>query len=368
MSAIEIERSVLFAPLKAASGAVHAHSPVPALANLLLEPGEGRLHLTGGNYELQVSIEVQAPGICAGQAFTVSARRLQNVMAKLPEASVVAINLTDSRLRIEAGATRYSVNTLPAADYPKRAAPAADVVVSLPESALCQILQATRCAMVPMRDVRYYYAGVLLELGEDSVTAVATDRLRMALATVPLTQGCTPRQIILPRGAVDSLCGLLTSREDVVRLSVQDNQVACAFNGTELITGTYDGSQYYPDWRAGFAKERDRRFSVSRLDLHAALERMVVVLDAKVPGVQWTASGDQLAIDAMNGSGETAYETVAIEGFSGEDICMAFNAAYALDGIAAAQSEKIECAFDLAAQNMRISEPGFTYYLGSMRV
>jgi DNA polymerase-3 subunit beta len=188
----------------------------------------------------------------------------------------------------------------------------------------------------------------------------------MAIATVEQDLGCAPCQVLLPRGAVDTLCGLLSDTDDPVRLSVQDSAASCVFNGTEVVSAVCDGASYYPDWRA--VKEHTGRFSVDRRELHAALERVAVVLDARVPGVRWTPSGDHLTIDAMNANGETADETVGIEGFSGEDIVMGFHAGYLLDGIASAPGERIECAFDLKMQYLCISAPGFTYYLASMRV
>ncbi len=52
---------------------------------------------------------------------TVSARKLQDILRSLPEGTAIALELQDKRLQIKAGKSKFSLQTLPAQDFPKLA-------------------------------------------------------------------------------------------------------------------------------------------------------------------------------------------------------------------------------------------------------
>ena len=104
----------------------------------------------------------QAP---AEHAITVSARKLQDILRALPEGTAVALDLQDKRLQIKAGKSKFSLQTLPAQDFPKLApAGAASATLELGQRDLKQLLGLVQYAMA-QQDIRYYLNGMLLVAG-----------------------------------------------------------------------------------------------------------------------------------------------------------------------------------------------------------
>src|SRR5689334_2188343 len=97
MSTVEVSRDLLLAPLEAAAGVVQSRHTMPILSHVLLELGKGKLRLTGTDCETQTTVEAIAadqkdPGV---RAWALPARRLLDVLRKLPESARVAIDAQD---------------------------------------------------------------------------------------------------------------------------------------------------------------------------------------------------------------------------------------------------------------------------------
>ena len=115
-------------------------------------------------------------------AITVSARKLQDILRALPEGSAIALDLQEKRLQIKAGKSKFSLQTLPAQDFPKLAAAGGEAPRSSWGRANSSSSGLVQYAMA-QQDIRYYLNGMLLSLSPDGLTVVATDGHRLALAT-----------------------------------------------------------------------------------------------------------------------------------------------------------------------------------------
>src|SRR3954451_2155307 len=119
MSQIQVERNLLLTPLQAVSGVVERRHTLPILSNVLVELGDGVLSLTATDLEIQVASQARSEAASEKQLTTVSARKLHDILRSLPENAVVALDLQDKRLQVKAGKSKFSLQTLPAADFPK---------------------------------------------------------------------------------------------------------------------------------------------------------------------------------------------------------------------------------------------------------
>src|SRR3954471_4541768 len=114
----QITRDALLKPLQAVSGIVERRHTLPILANVLLENKEARLFVTATDLEMQITAHAEWPASEA-QAVTVAARKLQDLLRALPEESVLNVEATGSKMVVRAGRSRFNLQTLPAADYPR---------------------------------------------------------------------------------------------------------------------------------------------------------------------------------------------------------------------------------------------------------
>jgi len=102
---------------------------------------------------------------------------------------VVSLQLQDKRLQLKAGKSKFSLQTLPAQDFPKIVGGAqTGAEAKLTQKELKRLLALVQYAMA-QQDIRYYLNGLLLSLREDALVVVATDGHRLALASLAINLG-----------------------------------------------------------------------------------------------------------------------------------------------------------------------------------
>ena len=157
----QIARDALLKPLQAVSGIVERRHTLPILANVLLEHRDGRLFVTATDLEMQITAHSELAGK-ETQATTVAARKLQDLLRALPDDAT----LDDRRHRqphdAARGRSRFNLQTLPAADYPRIGVGQDQVqALTLPQRDLRGLLKSVEFAMA-QQDIRYYLNGMLL--------------------------------------------------------------------------------------------------------------------------------------------------------------------------------------------------------------
>ncbi|MEO8626940.1 MAG: DNA polymerase III subunit beta [Betaproteobacteria bacterium] len=368
MNLIQVERGLLLTPLQAVSGVVERRHTLPILSNVLLEIGEGKVSLTATDLEIQVASQVESSLATDRQITTVSARKLQDILRSLPEESVVSLELQEKRLQLKAGKSKFSLQTLPANDFPKLAAASDSAVeANLPQADLKKLFALVQYAMA-QQDIRYYLNGLLLSLRPEGVTVVATDGHRLAFAKLPVTLATPITEVILPRKAIVELTKLLADSQEPVTLRVLDNQVSATFGRISFITKLVDGK--FPDYQKVVPTGYNKHFNVDRGVLHQALQRAAILSNEKFRGVRWVLTPNSLRIICTNSDQEEAEEELEVS-YNGDAIDIGFNVSYLLDVLANVNCAEIECSLGDSNSSMLITIPGnadFKYVVMPMRI
>ena len=234
MLLIQSERNALLASLTAVVGVVERRHTLPILSNLLLEKKGDKLTVLATDLELQVSTQLDAQ---AGEDFaiTIAARKLFDIVRALPDAAKLKLDTKDSQVVVSAGKSRFTLQTLPAADFPRVETGAGlGEAIRLPQKTLKRLLQLVQFAMAS-QDIRYYLNGMLLVLGGKQLRVVATDGHRLSYAETELETEAEAREVIIPRKTVMELSKLLGDVDDAVELRIGANQVTITLPGTELV-------------------------------------------------------------------------------------------------------------------------------------
>src|SRR6186713_2843910 len=110
-------REDILAPLQSVIGVVERRQTMPVLANVLLSARENRLSVTGTDLEVELvasrALSVQQTG-----DVTVSGRKLLDIVRSLPEKTNVSLATEGERVSLRAGRSRFTLSTLPAAEFP----------------------------------------------------------------------------------------------------------------------------------------------------------------------------------------------------------------------------------------------------------
>ena len=365
---IKAKRDDILTPLSAVSGIIERRHTLPILSNVLIEQTGSNLSFLATDIEIQITARTPLQASGEAKAITVGARKLVDILRALPDSADLTLQAQDKRLQVKAGKSRFTLQTLPAEDFPRLAKPAGEAAkFSLSQKSLRRLLGLVQYAMA-QQDIRYYLNGLLMVVEEGQLKLVATDGHRLAYAATELG-GKLPRQeVIVPRKTVIELSKLLADSDEDVAIEISATQAAFRFGAIELVSKLIDGK--FPDYTRVIPTGHKNKLSVSRESLRQALLRAAILSNEKFRGVRWVLTEGSLKIVSSNAEQEEANEEVEVK-YSGDALDIGFNVNYLLDVLNNVAGENIECAFGDAASSALISYPSekdFRYVVMPMRI
>ena len=337
-----IKRNALLQPLQMVIGAIERRQTMPILANVLLVADGKKLSMTCTDLEIELISSVTMDYETDGSgSITVSGRKLLDICRVLPENSMVEFTQeSDSRVVVRAEKSRFVLAALPAEEFPNVNWNAEDKVAEfvLSQPKLLSLHDSTQFAMA-QQDVRYYLNGLLLELKDGMLWAVATDGHRLALNGIesPVTSADLV-QVIVPRKGVIELMRLLANSDQEATVVVGKNHVRVSGAGFVFTSKLIDGK--FPDYNKAIPKECDKEVVVNRDLFKNALTRVAVLSNDMFRGVRLQINNGIIRMSTNTQEQEEAEEEIGIE-YQGEDIATGFNINYLLDVLSNIESEKV---------------------------
>ena len=135
MVLVKAKRDEILGPLSAVSGIIERRHTLPILSNVLIERVEGNLSFLATDIEIQITAKSSLEAAAESHAITVGARKLLDILRALPDSAEVTLQQQDKRLLVRAGRSRFSLQSLPAEDFPRLAKPAGEAARSWPGQA-----------------------------------------------------------------------------------------------------------------------------------------------------------------------------------------------------------------------------------------
>ncbi len=341
-----VERDVLAEAVAWAARSLPARPPVPVLAGLMLDASSadgGRLVLSSFDYEVSARVEVFADVTEAGAAL-VSGRLLADITRSLP-AKPVEVVTDATKVIVTCGSSRFTLLTLPVEDYP--------TLPTMPgaSGALQGDAFAAAVAQVSIAagrdDTLPVLTGVRLEIEGETITMAATDRYRLAVRHVvwtPEQTGLSAIALVPARTLSDTAKSLASADKVTVALApggTGEGLVGFEGSGRRTTSRLLDGE--FPKYRSLLPAESPIVATVETANLVESVRRVALVAERNTP-IRLSFAGDEVTLEA--GSGDEAQASESLEAtLIGEDISIAFNPAYLLDGLNALDAPFAELRF-----------------------
>jgi DNA polymerase-3 subunit beta len=348
------EREKLLTPLQAVIGVVERRQTMPVLANVLLGVRDGRLSITATDLEVELVAGTEVTVQDAGD-ITVPGRKLLDILRALPEKSSVSLSVEGEKVVIKAGRSRFSLSTLPAADFPVIDDISAQQTVQIPRKELLRLLEKTHFSMA-QQDVRYYLNGMLLEIDAQVLRAVATDGHRLALCETALSaKAKTSQQVIVPRKGVLELQRVLSNDEGTADLAIGSNHVRAQIGDIRFTSKLIDGR--FPEYSRVIPATPATTIKADRDVLRQALQRTAILSNEKYRGIRVTVKKNVITVQAHNPEQEEAEEEIEVS-YDGLDLEVGFNVNYLLDALAAIDGQEVELGLTDSNSSCLIRSPG----------
>ena len=369
MIVLKAAQEKLLDALQSVAGIVERRHTLPILANVLLRKNGTNVEFTTSDLEIQVRTNAELGGDDGTFANTVGARKLIDILRALPSDQVVTLSSAQNKLTLQGGKSRFTLQTLPADDFPLvNEAVDFGPAFGIPQKTLRLLINQVHFAMA-VHDIRYYLNGILFIAEGKTLTLVATDGHRLALAQSTLeTEVPSKQEVILPRKTVLELQRLLKDEETPIEMRFAGNQAKFQFSGMEFVTKLVEGK--FPDYNRVIPKNHKNAIVLGRAPLLACLQRAAILTSEKFKGVRMNVEPGVLRIASSNAEQEEAKEELEVD-YAGDAIEIGFNVTYLIDVLANMQQEMVKLELQDSNASALFSVPeqaGFKYVVMPMRI
>ena len=369
MIVLKATQEKVLAALQSVAGIVERRHTLPILANVLLRKNGDSVEFTTSDLEIQVRTSAELGGDSATLATTVGARKLIDILRALPADQVVTLSSAQNKLTLQGGKSRFTLQTLPADDFPLvNEAVDFGPTFSVPQKTLRQLINQVHFAMA-VHDIRYYLNGILFIAEGKTLTLVATDGHRLAMAQSQLEADTPAKQeVILPRKTVLELQRLLRDEDTPIEMRFAGNQARFHFSGMEFVTKLVEGK--FPDYNRVIPKNHKNLLDVPRVPLLASLQRAAILTSEKFKGVRVNVEPGVLKIAASNAEQEEAKDELEVD-YNGDAIEIGFNVTYLIDALANISQDTVRLALQDSNASALLTSPeqgSFKYVVMPMRI
>lgn len=354
----QIDKNNLLKPLQAVVGIVERKQPLPILSNVLIKKNKNEVMFITTDLEIQIEAKLNAELDGVENSITISAKKLQEILRALPDNSLVSLDNQENRLLVKANKSRFSLQTLPAQDFPMLTEQLVGAArIEIEQGVLLRLLSSVQYAMA-QQDIRYYLNGVLLVIDGTTIKLIATDGHRLAFISEELKESHKKQEIILSRKTVNELLKLLADSEDKVQLELAEKQVRISLNDVMLTSKVIDGK--FPDYNRVIPNHTNH-LTLDRLTILQALQRAAILSNEKFRGVRLLLTEKTLRVISSNSEQEEAEEEIETN-YSGAPLDIGFNVNYLLDGINNIGTQNITLSFGDQSSSLLITIPEKTNY------
>ena len=348
-----VSREALLKPLQLVAGVVERRQTLPVLANVLIVLEQDRLSMTGTDLEVEIVARLQLPEAGESGELTVPARKLVDICRSLPDDAILHFSEENQRVILKSGRSRFTLSTLPANDFPNVEQGTGDLQFSCEQQDIKRLIDRTGFAMA-QQDVRYYLNGMLWEVQEGQLRAVATDGHRLAMCTrAASVSTASTVQAILPRKGVVELARLLDGQGSV-DIVLGSNHIRIATEAYTFTSKLVDGK--FPDYERVLPRGGNKLVFGDRNELRQAFGRTAILSNEKYRGVRLLLTDGQLTIVANNPEQEEAEEQVAVD-YSGDQLEIGFNVSYLQDVTGVLSSDNIKMTLSDSNSSALLEEP-----------
>ena len=342
-----ISQNELLNALTVVQKGVSTRSTLAILSGVLLIAEGDSLTLkttNGGDLKVKYTANalVEEPG-----KTVVSAKLLFDIVKNLNDAAV-HVTVTNDLAQIKCDTSAFTIHTINADDFPEFPQYTPNNSITLPYTDFCQMVRRVTRATSKDQD-RPILTGVLLNVENGKLTMVATDSYRLALTEYEFAVP-TPQQfsVVISGSFLSEVASLPKGIGDIT-IGVADNQIIITYQNTMLINNRINGN--FPNYKNLLTNSRTytAQVVVPVNALTAAVRRMALVGEKNAQMKLSLYPRNQFINVAAQTSEVGSVEDSLTCAGEGEDVQIAFNCAYILDGLAAIDTEM--CSLEVQAAN-----------------
>ena len=330
------ERDILVEALTLSSRVVSTRL-VGATSGVLLTLTGNELIITGTDLDITVRTTVDVIGLENGSV-VIPARLIVDAVRSL-EAGAVTIDSNDEVVEVSLGRAKFSLRTFTTMDYPKLP-PITGNLITIPAVDLIQAInQVVRAAATD--DARPLLTGVLLTTDKEALRLIATDSYRLAVRDVPGVSSLgAAHDLLVPARALQELQRASSSLAPNAEIGVTltESEISFLVGRTNISSRLIEGN--YPSVLQLIPASYPSQLRVAKDTLLTSLRRAKLLAKDSTSSVRLTVKDRMVEIRTQSQDAGGVEDNVDAD-YVGEDLTIAFNPNFLIDGIEAVTGDEV---------------------------
>lgn len=339
----QVNRDVFSEAVSFAVKLLPQRTTLPILSGVLIEATDDGLKLSSFDYEVsaqtQIAADIEEPGV-----ILVSGRLLSDIANRLPNAPV-RFSTEDSRIVVSCGTARFTLLSMPVEEYPTLPQVGAESGLLPAEQFAAAVAQVAVAAS--RDDVTPVITGVQLEVSENSISLVATDRYRVAVRNIDWDSndsGTTTATALVPARTLQEVGKTFGNAGTIsVAITNSDDRELIAFKSDKKTVTTLLIKGNFPPVKRLFPESVDNYAVINTADLIEATKRVSLVLEREA-ALRFTFTIDGVTLEAIGSEQAQASESIDAL-LTGQDTVVSLKPQFLLDGLSAVHSEFVRISF-----------------------
>lgn len=317
---------------------------LPILSGVLIQATDDGLTLSSFDYEVSAQTQISAQVDEAG-TILVSGRLLADIASRLPNAPV-QFTTNDNRIVVSCGSANFTLLSMPVEEYPTIPQISGQTGLVPGEDFAAAVAQVAVAAS--RDDVTPVITGVQLEVTDNRISLVATDRYRVAVREIDWDNGdnTTPENLValVPARTLQEVGKTFGHSSTIsVAFTSKDDRELIAFTADKKTVTSLLIKGSFPPVRRLFPDSSENYAVINTAELIEAVRRVSLVLEREA-ALRFTFTIDGLTMEAVGS--EQAQASEAIDALlTGDDIVLSLKPQFLIDGLTAVRSEYVRFSF-----------------------
>ena len=328
--------------LQTAIKAISGKATLPVLEGALLEAFDGMLRITCTDLNMGIVTQLEADIAEEGRV-VLPGKLLGEIVRKLPVGDVDVSVAPNNAATIRCRGSRTTLAGFAAEEYPPLPALEVNESVTLPQSALRDMIRQTSFS-IATEESRPIFTGCLMEVDGGCVNLVALDGFRLALRKLELEGGSSTFNALIPGKSLNEVARILGD-EDEVTLKLDRTHVSFEIGDTRVITRMLEGE--FIKYRSIIPATWTSLVRVNRQELAACIDRAsLLAKDGKNNLMKFSVADNRMVITSNSEMGEAYEELDTVH--TGDNLDISFNIRFMSDIMKVIDDEEVVPRFNSA--------------------
>ena len=334
---IKLSKESLLEGIQTVQNVVSTKATLPILSNMLLETHNGAVKLNTTDLDIGISCEIPVDTIEEG-AITIPAKRFSDIARELPFGEVIISAKKNNQIDIEGTKCRFKLTGLPKEEFPKFPEFKDKEVIKIQQNVFKEMIRMTAFA-ISHEESRYVLNGLLVEISNDTIRAIATDGRRLAKIEKKLsTPSSKEVSVIIPNKAIQEVFRNLKDDGDISFIP-STNQVLFDVNSVLIATRIIEGE--FPNYNQVIPKTTSPKIKVDTQAFLSAIRRANLLTTPDFQAIKFEVFLDKLVISKITPEVGESREEIPIE-YGGKELIVGFNPQFLIDVLKNIDGENIE--------------------------